>query len=64
MKEGEPSVHTVQFWARPQLEESKKLFSKFLELEGSAQSTADNGLRLYQAPYRQLESYCKRLSRD
>jgi len=61
MKEGEPSVHTVRFWARPQLEE--RLFSKFLRLEGSARTTADNGLMLHQAPYRELESYCKRLRR-
>ncbi len=60
MKTEEPNVRRVQFWAVAREPELIRLFSKFLELPGSASHTAENGLTLYQAEFSELEAYCRR----
>lgn len=62
MKDGEPTVSLVQFWAMARDPVQERLFAKFLALPGSATQTAENGLKLYQAQFRELEAYCRRYS--
>lgn len=62
MQEEEPQVTRVQFWAMPRDPAHVRLFGKFLALPGSSSETAENGLKLHQAEYSELEAYILRYS--
>jgi hypothetical protein len=61
IKEDNPSVTQIQFWASADHEELNHLFAKFSALPGSTRSIV-NGLALYTVPFQQFETYCLRLS--
>ncbi|WP_051236083.1 hypothetical protein [Paenibacillus pinihumi] len=55
MKQENPAVSQVQFWAPAEIPELERLFTKFTALPGASRSIV-NGLALYQAPFAQLEA--------
>jgi hypothetical protein len=60
IRQAEPSVNRLQFWAAPREASFKRLVAKLMTLPGSASVTAENGLTLYQVDFRELETYCDR----
>lgn len=62
MKAAEPNVERVQFWASVREPAQARLFEKFLALPGSAVQTAENGLRLYQMNFGELDQLSRRLN--
>ncbi|XID91397.1 hypothetical protein ACF3MZ_23205 [Paenibacillaceae bacterium WGS1546] len=63
MREGEPNVERVQFYAAADDEERKALLSKLLKLPGSTMEPA-NGMSLYKLPFRELERKYSRRARS
>ncbi|UJF33849.1 hypothetical protein [Paenibacillus hexagrammi] len=63
IKEGNPDVERIQFWASASAEkESERLFSKLSVLQGGTKSVV-NDLALYTVPFHALETYCRRWDR-
>lgn len=64
MKEEEPNVRRLRFWASARDSVQERLFTKFLALPGSTSHTAENGLTFYEAEFLELEAYCQRFSSE
>lgn len=62
IKEGNPEVELVQFWAAADRTDTDKLFSRFGDLPGSTRSIV-NDMAFYTVPFRELEAYCRRFER-
>lgn len=60
MKEEEPGVDQVQFWASTGETEYRRLFSKFLALP-EASTLQEGSLTCYRIPFSALEAYSQRL---
>ncbi|MBJ6360349.1 hypothetical protein JFN88_03305 [Paenibacillus sp. MAHUQ-46] len=56
MKQENPAVRQVQFWASADHKEQESLFRKFASLPGASRTVVE-GLALYQVPYSELEAY-------
>jgi hypothetical protein len=63
IKEGNPDVRQVQFWASAADYRLDRLFAKFLALPGSTKSIV-NDFALYTVPSHELEAYCNRLRKS